>query len=109
MRASQAERVIRAPAGSSLAFVLALGRYAAFAACALLSAIAWAGADSEWVAVTDRSLIVREGSALDFSTLVPHAPAGMHGRLEVAAAGHFEFSALPGTPWVRIVVASIES
>ena len=41
---------------------------------------------------------IEPGSALDFSSVVPHhAPAGKFGRV-VARGGHFEFEGLPGVP-----------
>ena len=50
----------------------------------------------EWKAADLSDLVIREGSALDFSGLVPRAPAGSSGRVIASASGgiapmiHFE-------------------
>ena len=54
-------------------------------------------AGSGWVPLRYDPWIV-PGSALDFTSVVPHhEPAGKFGRV-VAAGGHFEFEFLPGVP-----------
>lgn len=63
---------------------------------ALLAQPSVAGGDEAWVPVTDISLIVKEGSALDFSSLVPAGPAGKLGQLRVSSTGQFEFPGQPG-------------
>ena len=49
----------------------------------------------QWVPVEDQSLSVTPGSALDFSNLVPSAPAGSLGKTFVRSDGHLAFSARP--------------
>jgi hypothetical protein len=53
-------------------------------------------AEEVWSPVTDTSLIVREGSALDFSSMVSPDSAGTQGQLRVSPQGNFEFAGLPG-------------
>ena len=54
-------------------------------------------AGPDWIPLANEPLI-ESGSALDFSTVIPHhAPAGKFGRV-VAVGGHFEFEQLPGVP-----------
>ena len=54
-------------------------------------------AGPDWIPLANEPLI-EPGSALDFSTVIPHhAPAGKFGRV-VAVGGHFEFEKLPGVP-----------
>lgn len=63
---------------------------------ALLALPRVAAAEETWVPVADVSLVIREGSALDFSSLVPAGPAGKYGQLRVSPQGHFEFPGQPG-------------
>ena len=55
-----------------------------------------AAVEDVWVPVTDTSLIVREGSALDFSAMVSAGPAGANGQLRISPQGFFEFKDSPG-------------
>lgn len=49
----------------------------------------------EWKAADLSDLVIREGSALDFSGLVPRAPAGSSGRVIASASGGFAFEREP--------------
>lgn len=54
-------------------------------------------AGSDWIPLAGEPWI-EPGSALDFSSVIPHhAPAGKFGRV-VAVGDHFEFEGLPGVP-----------
>ena len=54
-------------------------------------------AGPDWIPFANEPWI-EPGSALDFSSIVPHhAPAGKFGRV-VVRGGHFEFEGLPGVP-----------
>ena len=66
------------------------------AAMLLISTAPVLAGDVVWVPVTDTSLIIREGSALDFSSLVSAEPAGKYGQLRISPQGSFEFTGLPG-------------
>lgn len=49
----------------------------------------------DWLAVTDQSLEIMAGSALDFSQLVETGSAGQHGRIIATPDGHFAYSDSP--------------
>ncbi|PAW79491.1 MAG: hypothetical protein B9S32_02835 [Verrucomicrobia bacterium Tous-C9LFEB] len=59
----------------------------------------WSPSATEgWKPVVLEDLLVKEGSALDFSNLVEPGPAGKHGKLQINAAGQFVFEKQPGKP-----------
>lgn len=67
---------------------------------ACLSAFASTGAvAAEWKTVEDTSLIIRDGSPLDFSKWLPAGPAGSQGSVMTGGPkGRFAFAKNPGVP-----------
>jgi len=61
---------------------------------------------AEWHEVTDTSLVVSEGSPLDFSRWLPSGPAGAHGRIVISRQGRLAFENRPGEP-ARLHCASL--
>lgn len=65
----------------------------------LRAAPEWSPSPAEgWKPLQLDNLLVKEGSALDFSNLVEPGPAGKHGMLQINAAGQFVFEKQPGKP-----------
>ena len=54
--------------------------------------------EDKWVEIDTSDMEVKEGSALDVSYQVDHAPAGKYGRVVVGKNGTFEFEKRPGVP-----------
>ena len=61
---------------------------------------------AEWVPLRDTSLVIAEGSALDFSGLAPFEEAGRSGRVLANTEGNLALASRPGTR-VRFLCASL--
>lgn len=72
---------------------------------ATVSTTIFAAEKDSWLPVTDRNLSIAPNSALDFSALVAHKPAGKNGSVVIGSGGTFGFAAHPGQP-VRFLCAS---
>ena len=69
----------------------------AILAITLVGATTWSAA-ADWDTVTDTTLVVRDGGALDFSGMVPAGPAGINGPVTIGANGRLVFAAKPSAP-----------
>ena len=59
-----------------------------------------------WVPVREQSLVVANGSPLDFSTLLPNPAITSDNHLTIGPKGHLAYSAAPGVP-ARLLCASL--
>lgn len=61
---------------------------------------------AEWVPIRESSLIIPQGSPLDFSFLIDNEPAGKRGRIVATPEGHLARAGKPGEP-IRFHCASL--
>lgn len=81
-----------------MSFSFRLFKRVAALLCAPMFVVAHAQTPATFKALTDTTLMIREGSPLDFSRMLPAGVAGANGRVTIGPKGRLVFANSPNTP-----------